>query len=120
MAVLDGTQKPDVTQKTDIYESLSTINSAFAGIVHHIQEIQQAGIIPPKYNRLFSGFTRELQAEINSDILERLHSREMDDWFRFGKVRQAYEKRLRDPDDVLIQAEQRKKELAKERKRKKR
>jgi hypothetical protein len=114
MAVLD------VTQKMDIYESLSTISSAFAGIVHHIQAIQQAGVISPKYNRRFSGFTRELQAEINSEILEHLHGREMEDWFRFGKVRQAYEKQIRDPDDVLIQAEQRKKEPAKKRKRKKR
>jgi len=113
MAVLD------VTQKMDIYESLSTINSAFAGIVHHIQAIHQAGIITPEYNRLFTGFTRELQAEINSDILEHLHDRELEDWGRFGKVRQAYEKRLRDPDDVFIHAEERRKELAKKRKRKK-
>ena|SRR5215467_463119 len=114
MAVLD------VTQKMDIYESLSTINSAFAGIVHHIQEIQQAGVITPTYNRLFSGFTRELQSEINSDILEHLHDRELKDWGRFGKVRQTYEKRLRDPDDVFIHAAERKKELAKKRKQKKR
>ena len=114
MAVLD------VTEKMDIYESLSTINSAFAGIVHHIQAIQQAGIITAKYNRLFSGFTRELQAEINSDILDHLHNREMEDWLRFGKVRQSYEKWLHGPDGVLIQAEQRKKELVKKHKRKKR
>ncbi|HKD78671.1 MAG TPA: hypothetical protein VKH81_03205 [Candidatus Angelobacter sp.] len=114
MAVLD------VTQKMDIYESLSTINSAFAGIVHHIQEIQQAGIITQKYNRLFSGFTRELQAEINSDVLEHLRDREMEDWYRFGKVRQTYEKQMRDPADVFIEAAERKKELAKKRKRKKR
>jgi hypothetical protein len=113
MAVLD------VTQKMDIYESLSTINSAFAGIVHHIQVIQQAGIITPRDNRLFTGFTRELQAEMNSDILEHLHDRELDDWGRFGKVRQAYEKSLRDPDDVFIHAEERRKELARKRKRKK-
>jgi hypothetical protein len=37
---------------------------------------------------------------------------ELEDWNRFGKVRQTYEKRLRDPDDVFIEAEQRKKELA--------
>ena len=114
MAVLDG------TQKMDIYESLSTINASFAGIVHHIQEIQQAGVITAKRNRLFSGFTRELQAEINSDVLERLHDREMEDWFRFGKVRQAYEKQIRDPDEVFLQTEERKKELTKKRKRKKR
>jgi hypothetical protein len=88
--------------------------------VQHIREIQQAGVIAPKYNRRFNGFTRELQAEINSEILDHLHDREMEDWFRFGKVRQAYEKRLRDPDDVFIHAAERKKELAKKRKQKKR
>ena len=114
MAVLD------VTQKMDIYESLSTINSAFAGIVHHIQAIQQARVITPQRNRLFSGFTRELQAEINSDILEHLHHRELEDWGRFGKVRRTYEKQLRDPDDVFLEAEERRRELAKKRKQKKR
>jgi hypothetical protein len=59
--------------------------------VHHIQAIQQAGVITLKYNRLFSGFTRELQSEINSDILDHLHDRKLDDWNCFGKVRQTYE-----------------------------
>ena len=36
-----------------------------------------------------------------------------EDWGRVGKIRQAEEKRLRDPDDVFIQAEERRKELAK-------
>jgi hypothetical protein len=34
------------------------------------------------------------------------------------KARQRWEKELRDPDDVFLQAEERKKELAKQRKRK--
>jgi hypothetical protein len=49
---------------------------------------------------------QELQAEINQDLLETMHQTELDDWGRFGKVRQAEEKRLRDPADVLIQAEE--------------
>jgi hypothetical protein len=48
--------------------------------------------------------------------LEILHSAELDDWSRYGKVRQAREKELRDPDDVFIHAEERRKELAKQRK----
>jgi hypothetical protein len=34
--------------------------------------------------------------------------------FRFGKVRSAREKELRDPDDVFIHAEERRKELARQ------
>jgi len=35
-----------------------------------------------------------------------MHSMELDNWGRFGKVRLAEEKRLRDPADVLIHAEE--------------
>lgn len=38
------------------------------------------------------------------------------DWNVYGKARQKYEKHLRDPDDVFIQAEERRKQLAKQRK----
>ncbi len=43
-----------------------------------------------------------------------MHQDELDDWGRFGKIRQAEEKRLRDPDDVFIQAEERRQELKKQ------
>jgi hypothetical protein len=45
-----------------------------------------------------------------------MHTTELDDWNRFGQIRQAEEKRLRDPDDVFIHAEERKRELLKKRK----
>jgi hypothetical protein len=61
-----------------------------------------------------------LQAEINEELLETLHQAELDDWNRFGKVREAWEKSIRDPDDVFIQAEERRKELAKRGKKAKR
>jgi hypothetical protein len=47
-----------------------------------------------------------------------MHSEELDDWGRFGKIRQAEEKRLRDPDDVFIHAEERRREINKKAKRK--
>jgi len=113
MAVLD------VTQKADVYEILSSLNTAFAGIVQHLNTIQKTGPFKPKSAKLFSGLTQELQAEINQDFLEDLHQMELDDWNRFGKVRQARDKELRDPDDVFIEAAERKKQLAKQRKQRK-
>jgi hypothetical protein len=61
-----------------------------------------------------------LQAEINQELLERMHDEELADWARFGKIRQAEEKRLRDPDDVFIHAQERKEEIARERRKAKR
>jgi hypothetical protein len=38
--------------------------------------------------------------------------------YEYGKARQRWEKHLRDPDDVFIQAEERKKQLAKQKRKK--
>lgn len=106
----------DVTQKADIYETLSSLNLAFAGIVQHLQTLQRTRLFKSKAAKLFPGFALELQAEFNQEFLQDLHQLELDEWGRYGKVRQRWEKELRDPDDVLLQAEERKKQLAKQRK----
>ncbi|HEY2911993.1 MAG TPA: hypothetical protein VGK21_01415 [Candidatus Angelobacter sp.] len=108
----------DVTQKAGVYETLSSLNLAFAGIVQHLQTLQKTGLFQSKAAKLFPGFTQELQAEFNQEFLENLHQLELDDWGRYGKARQKYEKHLRDPDDVFIHAKERRKELAKQRKKK--
>jgi hypothetical protein len=107
----------DVTKKAEIYHILYQINSSFAAIVEHYSALRKMGAITAESTREFQGFTQELQAEFNQDFLLDWYETEMEDWSRFGKVRQAVEKRLRDPDDVFIHAEERRKELAKLRKR---
>jgi hypothetical protein len=111
MAVLD------VTQKTEIYHTLYRLNAAFAEVVLHSRTLQQTGLFKSKAAKLFPSFALELQAEFNQEFLEDLHQIELDDWGRHGKARQRWEKHLRDPDDVFIHAEERKKQLAKQRKR---
>jgi hypothetical protein len=106
----------DVTQKAGVYETLSSLNMAFAGIIQHLQTLQKTGLFNSKVAKLFPGFALELQAEFNQEFLEDLHQIELDDWGRYGKARQRWEKYLRDPDDALLQAEERKKQLAKQRK----
>jgi hypothetical protein len=64
-----------------------------------------------EFLRVYQGYAKELQAEVNFELIEALHSIEGHDWFRYGKVRARREKELRDPDDVFIQAEQRRREL---------
>ena len=66
----------------------------------------------PKFTRLYQSYTQELQAEINWDVIEIMDGIESEDLFHFGKARTAQEKELRDPDDVFIEAEERRRELA--------
>jgi hypothetical protein len=107
---------PDTTQKAVVYETLSSLNLAFAGIVQQLQTLQQTGLFKSKASKLFPAFAQELQAEFNQEFLQDLHDLELDDWNRHGKARQRWEKQLRDPDDVFIHAEERRKQLAKQRK----
>jgi hypothetical protein len=106
----------DVTKKLEIYHTLYRLNRSFAAIVAHCQTLEAIRFFPSKSLRNFQGFTQELQAEMNQELLEIMHGTELEDWNRYGKVRQAQEKELADPDDVFIHAEERRKQLAKRRK----
>jgi hypothetical protein len=82
--------------------------------VGHCGTLQQTGLFQSKAAKLFASFKQELQAEMNQQFLEDLHQLELEDWNRHSKAREKWEKHLRD--DVFIQAEERRKELAKQRK----
>ncbi len=104
-----------ISKKLHVYHILYRLNLSFSNIVGHCRALQEAGSVTAKSSKLFEGYVQELQAEINQELLETLHDEELADWARFGKVRQAREKELRDPDDVFIHAEERRKQIAKER-----
>jgi len=108
----------DVTKKLHVYHTLYRLNLSFTNIVGHCRTLHEAGSLTAKSSKVFQGYVQELQAEINQELLESMHDEELEDWARFGKIRQAEEKRLRDPDDVLIQAKERKEQIAKKQKKK--
>src|SRR5947209_7041707 len=81
---------PDFTEKAGIYETLSSLNTAFAGIVQHLQTLQKTGLFKSKAAKLFPSFALELQAEFNQEFLEGLHQLDLDDWSRYGKARQRW------------------------------
>jgi hypothetical protein len=110
MAVLDA------AQKAQVYRILYRLNLSFARIVDSCRELQGTGVFRSKFTRLHQAFAQELQAEINEEALGILLDLETDDLNRFGRVRDARDKELRDPDDVFIHAEERRRELAKQRK----
>jgi hypothetical protein len=101
----------EVTKKLHVYHILYRLNLSFSNIVQHCRALQETGSFTAKSSRLFQGYAQELQAEINQELLETMHQTELDDWGRFGKVRQAEERRLKDPADVLIHAEEYKRSL---------
>ena len=102
----------DITKKLHVYHLLYRLNLSFAAIVRRCREFRETRLFSAKRLTVYQGLAQELQSDINQDLLETLHEIELDDWARFGKVSAAREKALRDPDDVLVAAEERRKQSA--------
>jgi hypothetical protein len=79
----------DVTKKLLIYHTLYRLNLSFSNIVTHCRTLQDTRVFTSKSARLFQGYAQELQAEMNQELLDTMHTTELDDWGRFGKIRQA-------------------------------
>jgi hypothetical protein len=108
----------DSARKLRTYHIIYRLNLSFANIVAHCRLLQEGGLLNSKTARRYQSFVQELQAEINQSLTEIMESVESEDHFRFGKMRQEWEKEICDPDDIFLQAEERRKELAKHRKQK--
>ena len=104
------------SERARVYRLLFLLNRSFDLIVQRLDELGQTGLFTRRDLREMRGLTQEVQLEINALLLGPLDSLEHDDWGTFGRVRIAMEKRLRDPDDIFIHAEERRKELTKQRK----
>jgi hypothetical protein len=84
-----------LVKKPEIYQILHQLNAAFADAALQCRKLQQVGMFNSKASKLFPSLIMELQSEINSEFLGPLHSAEMANWSRHGKVRQRWEKYLR-------------------------
>ena len=104
----------DARAKLRIYQTIYRLNLSFANIVANCRALGESGILSPKFTRLYESYAQELQAEINEEVVALMDEVELRDMHRFGKARMAREKELRDPDDVFIHAEERRKELARQ------
>jgi hypothetical protein len=88
----------NVIQKTEIYYTLYQLSSSFAAIDAHCEKLRQSGMLNPKHSRLYRAFAQELQGEMHAEVMLTLHSIEDEDWNRFGKIRNKWEKYLRGPE----------------------
>ena len=78
---------------------MAQLTASFSSIMRYCEELEQAGALTAKYRRLYQAFTMEIQAQLNSEILEYMDSMEMEDWNRSGRIRDTWEKYLRFEDE---------------------
>src|SRR5260370_41476030 len=100
--------------KLPVYETLHALNRDFEQVLADLEKLRKLGMFLPECSTIYQVMIQDMRANANSGLLEVLTEREMKDWTRFGKLRRAWEKDLEDPNDILREAEQLKKQRLKE------
>jgi hypothetical protein len=97
------------SDKLRAYYLLYRLNRAFEIVQRNLDRLKELG-----FRRLFLdefyALAEELRAETNFKLTAELSRREQEDWRRFGLLVREREKRLRDPNDVLIEVERMRRE----------
>jgi len=101
------------SQKLRVYETLHSLNQDFERVLTDLKSFQEFPFLSRDFLRHFQIVIEEIRSCANFEIADVMHSREQHDWARYGRLRQRWEKRYADPNDVLIEAEKRKRESRK-------
>ncbi len=89
-----------------VYENLHFLNQDFQQVLNDIARLQELGVFQRDLGHIFSVVVKETRAWANVEMAEFLQMREQDAWAYFGRLHNRWEKRLRDPNDVLLEAKQ--------------
>lgn len=75
------------------YLALARLNRSYHLIVCRLEELQELRIFSPNRLPELRGLTQEMQTETNFYLLDEIMAIEKGEWQRFGKVRNARDKR---------------------------
>jgi len=93
------------SQKLHVYEILYSLNQGFGQVLADLLRLQEFPFFRREMLRALSVVVEETKAWANSEVVEIMHGREQADWAHFGRLRHQWEKRYRDPEDVLLEAD---------------
>ena len=88
-----------------VYETLHSLNQGFERVLADLGRLREFPFFRRQLLRVLTVIVEETRAWVNFEIADVMHERELADWTHFSRLRSAWEKRHRDPDDVLLEAE---------------
>src|SRR5216684_308353 len=91
-------------ERLPVYENLFALNRDFEQVLIDIARLQELGVFQRDLGHILSVVVKETRAWANMEMAEILQEREQDAWAYFGRLHNRWEKKLRDPSDVLIEA----------------
>jgi hypothetical protein len=99
------------------YRAIANLNRGFEQDRRNLADLQGFGFFPEEDLISWGNTLGRLQAEASLRLLDTIHDRLMNNALFYDRVCWTREREIEDPDDVLLKAEQRKRELAAEQQR---
>ncbi len=100
--------------KPDVFHSIHEINIDFGRLIHGLETLHTVPYFPHSKLTAWQNTLSRIQAETNLSLLEPIQYREQKNAVYFDRLCAQWERQISDPDDVLLEAEYRKQELAEE------
>src|SRR5207249_4738743 len=98
-------------RKLELYRRVFTMNRALTLVVLNCDRLEKLDFFRPEALNAWRMTVQLLQSESNSVMIEALQGWEEKESFRLDQMRREWEKQTHDPDDVLLAAEERKREI---------
>ena len=102
--------RPQV-QKLHIYEGIFNLNRAFHATLLSLERLENLGFFRSEYLNACKIELEHTRANANDELIETLRDYEQDEGGRFYRMQKEWEDQLKDPDDVLFAAKNRKEEI---------
>ena len=96
------------------YRAIANLNRGFEQDRRNLADLQEFSFFPEEDLIAWGNILGRLQAEASLGLIDSIHERLMNNALYYDRLCWTRERELEDPDDVLIEAEQRKRELAAE------
>jgi len=101
------------SQKLCVYETLHSLNQGFDRVLADLRRFKKLPFFRRQVLHVLSVVVAETRSWANFEIVEVMHECELTDWTRFSRVHREWEKRHRDPNDVLLEAKKLKRKRSK-------
>src|SRR5258708_35704084 len=115
---------PKPVERLAVYESLYALNRDFGQVLADLARLQELGMLRRDLGGILRVVVQQTRAWANQELVEELQPLEQDERAWFGRVYDRWEKRLKDPNDILLEAKQllekRRKEAARKKEQRKR
>ena len=93
-------------ERLPVYENLYALNRDFGQVLADLARLQELGVFPRDIGSILPIVVQQTRAWANQELVEVLQPLEQDERAWFGRVHDRWEKRLKDPNDVLLEARQ--------------